>query len=199
MARGQRTAIYTRVSTCDQKADLQLDDLKEHAARRGFEVLGVFSDECSGRARRLPEREKVMELAHKRRIDIILCWQIDRLGRSTIDLARIAAECNALGVDMIFSNQQIDTTTPMGRCFYSILGALAQMESDQISERVRSGMAAAKRRGKHVGRRPTSMLKQRRARRLRKKGMSYRQIAKEVGISPGSAYRYGHHDEKADR
>lgn len=187
----KRAAIYSRVSTSDQKVDLQRDELTEYAERRGFDIVAEFIEEgVSGKAKRLPEREKLLELARKRKIDVILCWKLDRLGRSTLDLSKIAVECGEIGVDLVFYTQGFDTTTPMGKAFFHISAAFAELESEMISERVKGGMAAAKKRGKHLGRPKPKEEKIARAKELQAGGLSYRDIAKQLKVDPATVHRY---------
>ena len=117
-------------------------------------------------------------------------WAFDRFARSTSHLVSTLEEFQALGVDFVSYTQQIDTTTPAGKLTFTVLAAIAEFEREIIRERVKSGMAAAKVRGKRVGRRPISLQKQNMARSMRSKGMSFRKIAKELGVSPGTVLNY---------
>ena len=125
-----------------------------------------------------------------RKVDVVLVWAFDRFARSTSQPSTTLEEFEALGVDFVSCTQQIDTTTPTGKMVFGIFAVIAEFERSIIRERVKSGMAAAKARGKHVGRKPISMSKQNRARSMRSKGHSFRQIAKELGVSPGTVLNY---------
>jgi DNA invertase Pin-like site-specific DNA recombinase len=88
----------------------------------------------------------------KCKFDVILVWALDRLARSLKQLLTIVEECRSLGVDLVSLRQSIDTTLPAGRLTFQILGAVAEFERELLRERVKAGMAQAKRTGKHVGR-----------------------------------------------
>ena len=120
----------------------------------------------------------------------MLVWAFDRFARSTRQLVEALEEFGELGVDFVSYTQQIDTTTPAGKLTFSVLAAIAEFERELIRERVKAGMAAAKARGKHVGRRRIPMAKQSRARRLREQGFSLRKIAQELEVSPGTVANY---------
>ena len=127
-------------------------------------------------------------------VDVVLVWAFDRFARSTSHLSTTLEEFQALGVDFVSYSQQIDTTTPAGKLTFHVLAAIAEFEREMIRERVRSGMAAAKQRGTKSGN-PIGRPKQTASnvsdmRRLRKEGVSYRRIAKKLGVSPGTVVNY---------
>jgi len=150
---GARTALYLRVSTLDQKPDLQYDGLGAYAARAGLEVVKDYLDVgVSGRREGRPQLNALMAAARKREFDCVLVWKFDRFARSTRHLLAALEEFNHLGIRFISVQDQIDTDSPMGRAMFTIIGARAELESSLISERVTAGMKAAETRGKHVGR-----------------------------------------------
>jgi DNA invertase Pin-like site-specific DNA recombinase len=150
---GIRTALYLRVSTADQKPDLQYDGLRAYAARAGLEVVQDYFDVgVSGRREGRPQLNALMAAARNRAIDCVLVWKFDRLARSTRHLLAALEEFNHLGVRFISVQDQVDTDSPMGRAMFTIIGAMAELESSLISERVTAGMKAAAARGKHLGR-----------------------------------------------
>lgn len=186
----KRVAIYYRVSTEDQKPDLQVDQLREYAARREFEIVGEYIDKVSGAARKRPELDDMLEQVRKRKVDVVLVWKFDRFARSTSHLVNTLEEFQQLGVHFISFTQSIDTSTAAGKLTYTVLAAIAEFERDLTSERVRAGMAAAKARGKHVGRKPISMATAGKIRRLRRQGMSLRQVAAATGVAPQTVSNY---------
>jgi DNA invertase Pin-like site-specific DNA recombinase len=186
----KRIAIYYRVSTTDQNPQMQMDELREYAKSRGFKVVGEYLDEASGRNNSRRQLEEMLKQVRKRKVDVVLVWKYDRFARSTQHLVNTLEEFKSLGIDFISYTQQIDTTTSMGKFFFTIMAGIAEFESDIISERVRSGMAAAKRKGKHVGRPHTKPTLVNRAQVLRKSGKSIRQVAKELRISPATVQKY---------
>ncbi len=126
-----RVAIYARVSTGEQNPELQLRELRDYAERRGFTVHREYMDQASGDVRR-------------RRFDCVLVWKYDRFARSLGALITALQEFRDLGVDFISHTQAIDTTTPMGRLFFHVIGSFAEFERDVIVERVRAGLANAR-------------------------------------------------------
>ena len=154
---GTRAALYLRVSTADQKPDLQFDGLRGYAARAGLEVVKDYLDVgVSGRREGRPQLNALMTAARNREIDCVLVWKFDRFARSTRHLLAALEEFNHLGVRFVSVQDQIDTDSPMGRAMFTIIGAMAELESSLISERVSAGMKAAKIRGKRLGRPATS-------------------------------------------
>ena len=150
-----RTALYLRVSTPDQKPDLQYDGLRSYAARAGLEVVGDYCDVAvSGRREGRPQLSALMIAARNREIDCVLVWKFDRFARSTRHLLAALEEFDHLGIRFISVQDQIDTDSPMGRAMFTIIGAMAELELSLISERVTAGMKAAEARGRHLGRPP---------------------------------------------
>jgi DNA invertase Pin-like site-specific DNA recombinase len=150
---GTRTAIYLRVSTAEQKPDLQYDGLRAYAAHAGLNVVQDYCDVgVSGRREGRPKLNTLMTAARNREIDCVLVWKFDRFARSTRHLLVALEEFNHLGIRFISVQDQIDTDSPMGRAMFTIIGAMAELESSLISERVTAGMRAAESRGKHLGR-----------------------------------------------
>jgi DNA invertase Pin-like site-specific DNA recombinase len=150
---GARTALYLRVSTADQKPDLQYDGLRGYAERAGLEVVQDYCDVAvSGRREGRPQLNALMAAARNREIDCVLVWKFDRFARSTRHLLTALEEFDHLGVRFVSVQDQIDTDSPMGRAMFTIIGAMAELESSLISERVTAGMRAAQSRGRHLGR-----------------------------------------------
>lgn len=148
-----RTALYLRVSTADQKPDLQYDGLHGYADRAGLEIVGDYCDVAvSGRREGRPRLNALMASVRNREVDCVLVWKFDRFARSTRHLLTALEEFDHLGVRFISVQDQIDTASPMGRAMFTIIGAMAELESSLISERVTAGMKAAAARGKHLGR-----------------------------------------------
>jgi DNA invertase Pin-like site-specific DNA recombinase len=150
---GTHTALYLRVSTTDQKPDLQYDGLRAYAERAGLRIVQDYCDVgVSGRREGRPQLNALMAAARNREIDCVLVWKFDRFARSTRHLLAALEEFNHLGVRFVSVQDQIDTDSPMGRAMFTIIGAMAELESSLISERVTAGMRAAEMRGKHLGR-----------------------------------------------
>lgn len=150
---GTRAALYLRVSTADQKPDLQSDGLRAYAARASLDIIQDYCDVgVSGRREGRPQLNALMAAARNHEIDCVLVWKFDRFARSTRHLLAALEEFNHLGVRFVSVQDQIDTDSPMGRAMFTIIGAMAELESSLISERVTAGMRAAETRGKHLGR-----------------------------------------------
>jgi putative DNA-invertase from lambdoid prophage Rac len=181
---GQRAALYCRVSTADQSCARQERDLTAFAGRAGYEVIGIFKETGSGVRLDRAERRKVMALAQARRIDAVLVTELSRWGRSTTDLLATLKELEVRRVSVVALNgMTFDLTTRHGRMMATVLSGIAEFERELIQERIRSGIAAAKTRGKRLGRQPDHRPKSDRLMALVAKGRSYRLIGREVGLS----------------
>lgn len=185
-----KVAIYCRVSTDDQSCERQERELLAYAARANWEVIGVSIEIASGAKCDRSIRKQVIELARQRQIDGVLVSELTRWGRSTGDLLSTLEELRSYGVSLIaHSGFQFDLTTPIGKMIATVLAGLSEFERDLIRERVKSGLAAAKARGKHIGRQKGFCPAQKKHRSnilsKRGEGMSYRQIAKSLGCSKG--------------
>jgi putative DNA-invertase from lambdoid prophage Rac len=184
----KRVAIYCRVSTNDQSCERQERDLLAYAKRANFEVVGIFKETISGVKEQRAERKKLMALAQDRQIGAILVTELTRWGRSTMDLMQTIHELEAWNVSLIAQTGiQFDISTAQGKLLASLMASLAEFERDLLRERVRSGLAAAKARGKKLGRqqgeRPKSDKLTPTVLRLLKEGKSYRKIATELNLS----------------
>lgn len=148
-----RIALYLRISTVHQKPDLQSDGLRRYAERAGLEIVGEYLDVAvSGRKEGRPKLQELMQAARNHEFACVLVWKFDRFARSVAHLLKALEEFNHLGIRFISVQDQVDTESPMGKAMFTIIGAMAELESSLISERVTAGMAAARVRGKHVGR-----------------------------------------------
>ncbi len=179
-----RAAIYARVSTGDQHLDVQLHALREHAAARGWTIAGEFSDVLSGQKDRRPGLDALLKAARAGQVDVVAVVRLDRLARSVRNLVNVGHELEALKVDLVATEQAIDTTTPAGRFLFVTLGAVAALEADLIRERTLAGLARARRLGKRLGRpESTNASSRARIRRLAAAGQTVSYIARTVGVS----------------
>jgi DNA invertase Pin-like site-specific DNA recombinase len=185
-----RVSLYARVSTLrGQHPEMQLAELREYATRRGWKIVSEFVDEgVSGARERRPALDRLMADAHRRKFDAVLCWKIDRFGRSLKHLVNALADLDSLGVAFISLHDHIDLTTPSGRLMFQVIGAMAQFELALTQERVRSGLAAARARGITLGR-PRTKVDAAQIARLRASGASWREISDQLGIGVGTACR----------
>jgi DNA invertase Pin-like site-specific DNA recombinase len=182
----KRAAVYVRVSTAEQQTDLQESELKEYCARRGWEAIMYRDHGLSGAKQDRPALNSLLIDLRKRKIDLVVVWALDRLARSLRQLLTISEECRSLGVDLVSLRQNIDTTLPAGRLTLQILGAVAEFERELLRERVKAGMAQAKRTGKRIGRpalRHFCPAELERIRSLRSQGASVRKLARDFATT----------------
>src|ERR1035437_7012677 len=197
MTTSMNAALYARVSTRDkgQDPEMQLTELREFAAKRGWQVVGEFVDiGASGSKDSRPQLDAMMRLAKSRKLDVIAVWKLDRFGRSLRHLVNTLAELEAVGVSFIALKDAIDLTTPQGRLMFHVIAAMAEFERSLIQERVRAGLALARSKGKTLGRPKVKRDRDKdakRIRQLRDDGQSYREIADELGRSTMDVYRVG--------
>lgn len=146
---------YARVSTEDQKMDLQVDALKNAGVSADY----IFMEQISGVKSKRPELENCLRVL--RRGDVLVVWRLDRLGRSLLELVTIAQRLAEMEVELRSLTESIDTTTAGGRLVFNVFAAVAQFERDIISERTKAGLKAARLRGHKGGRKPKLNDKQR--------------------------------------
>lgn len=185
---GQRAAIYARVSTADQSCDRQVMELTAFAERGGYKVIGVFKETASGASANRSARNRILDLAQARQIDAILVSELSRWGRSTQDLLDTLNKLAGWKVSVVaMSGMTFELDTPHGRMMATMLAGIAQFERDLLSERVKSGLAAARARGKKLGRQPGQRPKSDKLAptviQAVAEGRSYRWIARDLGIS----------------
>lgn len=175
---------YARVSTEDQKLDLQIDALKSAGCER------IFSDKISGAQKERPGLKQALNFI--RRGDTLVVWKLDRLGRSLKHLIDTVNELNDRGIGFMSLQEGMDTSTPGGKLIFHVFGALAEFEREIIRERTQAGLKAARARGR-LGGRPKVMdaatLKMA-STLMRDKTMPIKDICKKIGVSRATLYRY---------
>jgi DNA invertase Pin-like site-specific DNA recombinase len=180
-------AIYARVSTDKQKVDMQLNELRDFINRSGWKVYKEFIDEgYTGSNTKRPAFTEMQHEARKRKYDILIVWKLDRLSRSLKDLINTLDELGHLGINFISYDNNLDTTTPTGKLVFQIIGAVAEFEKDIIRERVVAGLENAKKKGKRLGRPKIHDGILEKAKELRKQGLSFRKIEKQLGVGEGT-------------
>lgn len=179
----KKAAIYVRVSTADQRVESQLYDLREFATNRGFEVVKEYQD-CgvSGRKARRPGLDSLIADAQRKKFSVVLVAAFDRVARSVKHFLQVMDEFDSLGITFISRRENVDTSGPMGRLFLTLIGSIAELESDLIRERVLAGMRRAKLDGVRIGRSPMK-LDRLAVVRDRLNGMTLTAAAKKWGIS----------------
>ena len=178
---------YARVSTKDQKLEMQLKALKSH----GCEL--IFKEKKSAVKER-PELDAMIDQLRKN--DQVVVWKLDRLGRSLRHLVNLVNKFNEMGVQFVSLNDNIDTTTAQGRLMFNLFASFSEFERELISERTKAGLENAGARGRKGGRKPgLSKANKQKAWNARylfqnRPDMSVKDIQIELGISKGTYYRY---------
>ena len=167
---------------------MQTRELNEYCQRRGWTVEGEYIDVgVSGAKDSRPELNRLMADAKRRRFDSVLVWKLDRFGRSLRHLVNAIAELESIGVAFVSLTDNLDLSTPSGRLMFQVIAAMGEFERELIRERVRSGMRNARDKGARIGR-PKLRLDPAAITRLRGAGKSWREIARTIGVSLGTAY-----------
>jgi DNA invertase Pin-like site-specific DNA recombinase len=189
----RRVALYTRVSTDSQTTENQERELREIAARSGWQIVEVYRDHAisgaKGRDQR-PAFDALCKDATRRKFDMVMAWSVDRLGRSLQDLVAFLSELHAAGVDLFLHQQGIDTATPAGKAMFQMMGVFAEFERAMIRERVNSGLARAKAQGKTLGRPKIDEATEAAiAEALKAGGTGIRKLADLHGVGTGTVQR----------
>ncbi len=201
-----RVCAYTRVSTPDQNPELQLLELHDYADQQGWEVVEGYDDVISGTKVRRSSLDRLMADARQRQFDCVLVWKLDRFGRSLVDCLNNIQTLEACGVRFVAVSQGLDTDhrNPASRFMLQVLGAAAEFERSLILERSQAGQArylrdydAGKvgktvhsRSGKNLPpHRPKKIFDRKEVVRLRRQGLSLRQIAERLGLGLGTVTR----------
>ena len=186
----KKAAIYARVSTPDQHVENQLYQLRELAARRGFEIVQEYTDRgISGSKSRRPGLDALMADARRSKFSVVLVAAFDRIARSTRHFLQTLDELDGLAIEFVSAREAVDTTTALGRMFVTIIGCIAELERSLIVERIRQGMRRRKLEGFRLGRAPLDVDRE----ALvcdRLSGMSLTQVAKKYAVSRASVVRF---------
>ena len=183
----KRVCIYARVSTDKQSTDRQVEQLREIAKNHEWEVVSEFVDICSGAKTSRPNFDQMMKDAFSRKFETVMCLELSRIGRNTKHLLDTVEKLNEKRIDLYIHNQQIDTSTPTGKLFFTVASAFSNFERDLIRERVISGLENAKKKGKVLGRR-TNMTDVTKSKiiELKKQGVGINKLAKQFHVSVAS-------------
>jgi DNA invertase Pin-like site-specific DNA recombinase len=187
----QTVVIYTRVSTDKQTTDSQLASLREYCGRHDWQDVQVITDTISGSKISRKGLDQLMKAVRAGKVDVVLCYNLDRLGRSLSHLVQLLGEFAAQKVALIVPGQGINTSSsnPASALLLNMLGAIAQFEHSIIVERVNAGLAAARRRGIKLGRPGTLGVHREAVAKLRGQGRTGRAIAEELGIPSSSVFK----------
>jgi DNA invertase Pin-like site-specific DNA recombinase len=184
-----RAALYARVSTNDQTCDNQLMELRQYVTVRGWTAVEHVDTGISGARDQRPALDALLKDARRRRFDVLVCWRLDRLGRSLRHLVTLVDELQQLGIPFVSLNEGIDCTTPAGKLQLHILAALAEFERERIRERVVAGLRRAKAQGKRLGR-PARDVPSDAVLAARSARLSVRETAAVLGVSRATAHRW---------
>jgi DNA invertase Pin-like site-specific DNA recombinase len=180
-----KVALYAGVSTTEkgQDPEMQLRELREYCQRRGWDISNEYVDSgVSGSKDSRPRLNELMLDATRRRFDAVVVWKFDRFARSTSHLLKALETFQSLKVEFVSLTEGIDTSTPLGKLVFTILGAVAEMERELIRERIRAGVRNARAKGKKLGR-PRAGVDAAKIASLRSQGRTLRQIATELSCS----------------
>jgi DNA invertase Pin-like site-specific DNA recombinase len=192
----KKCVLYARVSTPEQHIESQLCDLRKLAAQRGFEVVGEFTDVgVSGTKARRPGLDRLLADARKRKFHVVLVAAFDRMARSTKHFLQVVDELDGLDIEFVSRRENIDTTGAMGRMFLTLIGSIAELESELIRERIRAGMRRRKMEGFKLGRQPLDVNHAALV-RDRLNGMSLTDTARKWGVSRASVVRFVREHQK---
>jgi DNA invertase Pin-like site-specific DNA recombinase len=183
-------AVYVRVSTEAQRTDSQEMELKRYCRQRGWKDLTFYTDKISGAKASRPELDRMMQDIRAGKVERLIVYKLDRLGRSLTHLALILDELNRLKVPLIASSQGIDTSedNPAGRLKLGVLMAVAEFEPGIIKERVNAGLKAAKARGVRLGHPATLQERAGEVLALKKRGLGVRAISRELEMAVSSVH-----------
>jgi DNA invertase Pin-like site-specific DNA recombinase len=181
-----RAAVYARVSTSEQTTENQLCELKRFVLQRGWQLTEFVDEGVSGAKASRPALDRLVAMARRRQIDVLVVWSLDRLGRSVKHLVTLLDDLHALGVGFVSLREGLDWTTPSGRLQAQLLAIIAEFERERLRERVHAGLARARREGKRLGR-PPRIITTWELERVR--GMSVRQAARQLRVSASAVHR----------
>lgn len=188
----KRTGIYLRVSTDQQTTENQRRILMEVAERSGWTVVEVFEDQgisgAKGRDKR-PAFDALLKAVHRRQIDMVAAFAVDRLGRSLPDLVAFLSDIQASGCDLYLHQQAVDTSTASGRMLFQMLAVFSEFERAIITSRINAGLARARARGVTFGRPNLSLKVRQKVQKALADGHSIREVAKVTGVSSASVGR----------
>ena len=177
-----RAALYARASTHDQRTlGLQTEAMSVYIRGRGWNLVNQVKDVGSG-AKERPGREALLKAARRREVDVVVVWRLDRRGRSLPDLVVTSRELTDLSVGFVSLTEALDLTTPTGRAMTGMLAVFAEFEREILRERVRAGIAQARKEGRPHGRPRTASMRAEDVLRLKAEQASHAEIARRLKI-----------------
>ena len=188
----KRAALYMRVSSGEQNTEAQERALRDYVRRRDWTIHRVYRDQgLSGANANRPALNEMLKDCRRGSLDVVVVWKFDRFARSLKALISGLELCRSLGIDFVSVTEAVDTSLPAGELVFQMIGAVAQFERTLIGERVKSGLANARAKGKVLGRPPPRKLSRTETRQLRQERMQgnvpFRVLAKKFGVSVWTA------------
>ena len=191
----KNAAIYLRVSSQKQDTASQEPDIKRWIASQDAVETTTFRDKATGKNMDRPGFERLMDAVRSGKVDTVVCWRLDRLGRTAKGLTELFEELTARKVNLISLRDGLDLKTPSGRLMANVLASVAQFETEVRSERVAAGMAVARENGVRFGR-PAGIHtrisvtpeQEKQVRRLKAEGQGVSAISRAVGLSRPTVY-----------
>jgi DNA invertase Pin-like site-specific DNA recombinase len=189
----KRAALYLRVSSGEQNTEAQERALRDYVRRRDWTIYRVYRDQgLSGANSNRPALNEMLKDCRRGSLDVVVVWKFDRFARSLKTLISGLELCRSLGIDFVSVTEAVDTSLPAGELVFQMIGAVAQFERSLIGERVKSGLANAKAKGKVLGRPPLRKLSRSESRQLRQEreqgNVPFRVLAKKFGVSVWTAH-----------
>lgn len=182
------TAIYARVSTDEQHADMQIEDLKRYCWGRGWDVRQYTDEGYSGAVPKRPALDSLMEDVRAGRIKRIIVWRFDRMARNTKHMLELMEFFNSFGCTFVSMHENFDTSTPFGKAMLTIIAAIAELEKSTIRDRMRAGIKRAQQKGVRVGR-PKKVFDRLLAKEMLDAGCTQRAVAEHFGVSQGLVWK----------
>ena len=183
----KKVCLYVRVSTKEQSCERQLIELRELCSNLDYAIVGEYIDEgISGGLKSRPALDMMLKDAMSRKFQMVVTLELSRLGRSVQNMCEISSLLKSKKIDLFVKNQNVDTSTIVGDFFFNIMNSVAQYEKDLISERVKSGLENAKKKGRVGGRKPATDLIKDKIIELKEGGASVRLIKSQCGVSSGT-------------
>lgn len=183
-------ACYVRVSTDKQSTDSQEQEVLKFASNLDGERR-IFKDIISGKTKNRPALDELLENCRQGKVSKVLCYKLDRLGRSLLNLKELLYQFESMNIPVVFTSQGISTeqNNPASKLFLTMLGAFSEFERDIICERVRAGIASRMAQGLPMGRTPTDESTKDKIKLLRQNGLSMAKIAKELQIGVATVHK----------
>ncbi len=183
-----KAAAYARISTGKQDLDVQLDEIRQFAGRKGWTLVATYSDVASGAREDRADFRRLLVDAAKARFSVVIVQRFDRAARSVKQLVETLEHLRRCRVAFVSITEDVDTSTPAGELIFHVMAAIGQFERALIGDRIRSGLERARALGRAVGR-PRTRVSSGQVLALRAGGLSYRAVARHLHISPALAHR----------